>query len=273
MFKVFPGQVRYISSNIANPLDAKFENYSKKVNKPFILFQSTRSGVSLQSDQLFTLVMFKNKVIRYSTIAMVIAILAYFIIENISGSATSADDAVAANPALYKTKLLEERAAKDEQFKSGDDSPIRDKEAFHGLHYFEPNLGFRVKANISPYMQDDKEVVVKYTDGTSEKYEKYGYANFDIEGQPQKLLLLKNEGTISVLFRDATSGKQTYGGGRYLDYPADAVKNNTIVLDFNKAYNPYCAYQQDYACPVPPAENTLSVAITAGEVTEEATHQ
>lgn len=217
--------------------------------------------------------MFKNKVIRYSTIAMVIAILAYFIIENMGGAATSSDDAVAANPATYKAKILEERATKDELFKTGDDSPIKDKEAFHGLHYFEPDLSFRVKANISPYMEDDKEVIVTYTDGTTEKYEKYGYANFTIAGEAQKLLLLKNEGTISVLFRDATSGKETYGGGRYLDYPVSDIKNNIIVLDFNKAYNPYCAYQESYACPVPPAENTLTAAIHAGEVTEEATHE
>nr|WP_295930143.1 DUF1684 domain-containing protein [uncultured Dyadobacter sp.] len=217
--------------------------------------------------------MFKNKVIRYSTVAMVIAILAYFIIENISGGSSSSADELAANPALYKTKILEERATKDELFKTGEDSPIKDKESFHGLHYFQPDLSFRVTANISPYTDQDKEVIVKYTDGTSEKYEKYGYANFTIDGQAQKLLLLKNESVISVLFRDATSGKQTYGGGRYLDYPVSEIKNNVIVLDFNKAYNPYCAYQESYACPVPPAENTLTVAVHAGEVTEEATHQ
>jgi uncharacterized protein (DUF1684 family) len=73
---------------------------------------------------------------------------------------------------------------------------------------------------------------------------------------------------ISVLFRDATSGKQTYGGGRYLDYPLSEIKNNVIVLDFNKAYNPYCVYQATYACPVPPAENTLTASIQAGELTE-----
>ncbi|TLV02345.1 DUF1684 domain-containing protein [Dyadobacter luticola] len=219
--------------------------------------------------------MFKNKVIRYSTIAMIIAILGYFVIENLSDNSTSSaeEELVIANPEQYKTKLLEERAAKDEQFKTTKDSPIKDKENFHGLHYFEPDLSFRVKANISPYMKDDKEVVVKYTDGTSEKYEKYGYANFTIGGQTQKLLLLKNEAILSVLFKDATSGKQTYGGGRYLDYPLTAVKNNVIMLDFNKAYNPYCVYQETYACPVPPAENTLTVPINAGEVTEGFVHE
>ena len=209
--------------------------------------------------------MFKNKVIRYSTIAMVIAILAYFFIENFR-SAESGDAAF--DPATYRTKILEERKAKDEQFRTSEDSPIKDKEAFHGLHYFEPDLSYRVTANVTPYTSDDKEVVVNYTDGSSDKYEKYGYANFTLNGEAQKLLLLKNESVISVLFRDATSGKETYGGGRYLDYPVSEIKKNTVVLDFNKAYSPYCAYQESYACPVPPAENTLKIPVKAGEVVE-----
>lgn len=218
--------------------------------------------------------MFKNKVIRYSTIAMVIAILAYFVVENFSvgGLNGASEDQIASNPEQYKTTILNERAAKDEQFRTTEDSPIADKESFHGLHYFAPDLSYRIKANISPYMKDDKEVVVNYTDGTSEKYEKYGYANFKIGDQEQKLLLLKNESIISVLFKDATSGKETYGGGRYLDYPVSEIKNNVIILDFNKAYNPYCVYQESYACPVPPKENTLSVAILAGEQLESAVH-
>ncbi|WP_439556419.1 DUF1684 domain-containing protein [Dyadobacter sp.] len=214
--------------------------------------------------------MFKNKLIRYSTIAMFIAIIAYFVIENFS---TGNDPLAAVNPQQYKTQLVEERAAKDEQFRTSDDSPIADKESFHGLHYFEPNLTYRVQATVSPYMNEDKEMVVKYTDGTTEKYQKYGYANFKIMGQDQKLLLLENDGTISVLFQDATSGKQTYGGGRYIDYPVANVKNNVIVLDFNKAYNPYCVYQESYACPVPPAENRLTIPIEAGELLESSVHE
>ncbi|KQS34197.1 DUF1684 domain-containing protein [Dyadobacter sp. Leaf189] len=214
--------------------------------------------------------MFKNKLIRYSTIAMFIAIIAYFVIENFN---TGNDPLAAVNPQQYKTQLVEERAAKDEQFRTSEDSPIADKKGFHGLHYFEPNLTYRVPATVSPYMNDDKEMVVKYTDGTTEKYQKYGYANFKIMGQDQKLLLLENDGTISVLFQDATSGKQTYGGGRYIDYPVANVKNNVIVLDFNKAYNPYCVYQESYACPVPPAENKLTIPIEAGELLESSVHE
>jgi uncharacterized protein (DUF1684 family) len=217
--------------------------------------------------------MFKNKVIRYSTIAMFIAILAYFVVENfsvMSGDQPGAETIT--NPDQYKADIKQEREAKDEQFRTSKESPIADKESFHGLHYFETDLSFRVKATISPYMDDDKEVTIKYTDGTDEKYEKYGYAHFSIRGETLKLLLLKNESVISVLFKDATSGQQTYGGGRYLDYPVSEIKNNTIILDFNKAYNPYCVYQESYACPVPPAENTLSVPIEAGELLESSVH-
>jgi uncharacterized protein (DUF1684 family) len=203
---------------------------------------------------------------------MVIAILAYFVIENFGGSSSDVEDIAVTRPQEYIEKINKERAAKDELFRSGDDSPIADKESFHGLHYFKVNPEYRVKATISPYMKDDKEMIIAYTDSTSETYERYGYANFTINGQDLKLLLLKNESVISILFRDETNGMETYGGGRYLDYPVSEIKNNTLIIDFNNAYNPYCAYQPEYACPVPPAENSLKIPIWAGEQTEEGVH-
>ena len=216
--------------------------------------------------------MFKNKLIRYSTFAMLVAVLAYFFIENFSGNSASSTEISISNPQAYLEKINSDRESKDELFRSGPDSPILDKDAFHGLHYFKPNLEYRVVANVVPYTGSDKVFEVAYTDGTTDQYERYGYANFTINGTPLKLLLLKNESVISVLFRDETSGKETYGGGRYLDYPISELKNNTLILDFNEAYNPYCAYQEDYACPVPPKENTLPLSIFAGEQYEEAMH-
>ena len=216
--------------------------------------------------------MFKNKIIRWSTFAMILAILAYFFIENFSGKNENEDDIAITNPTKYAEKINNERSAKDEQFKSSEDSPILDTAEFHGLHYFKVNPEYRVRATISPYTSEDKELLIKYTDGTTTKYERYGYAHFEINKKPQKLLLLKHENVISVLFRDETSGQETYGGGRYLDYNANEIKNNTMILDFNKAYNPYCAYQPSYACPVPPAENKLLIPIFAGEQIEEANH-
>ncbi|WP_159474130.1 DUF1684 domain-containing protein [Dyadobacter sp. 3J3] len=211
--------------------------------------------------------MFKNKVIRWSTLAMLVAILAYFFIENFSSGNAEADkdDLIAANPQQYIEKITQERVSKDDQFRTTKDSPIQDKDNFHGLHYFDIDPSYRVKAYISPYDKKDVELKVPYTDGSTTTYEKMGYANFSINGVAQKLLLLKNEAVISVLFKDATSGKETYGGGRYLDYPVSKIKGDSLVLDFNTAYNPYCVYAPTYACPVPPKENTLSVAIRAGE--------
>jgi uncharacterized protein (DUF1684 family) len=211
--------------------------------------------------------MFKNKVIRWSTFAMIAAILAYFFIENFSSANSEADkdDLIAANPQQYIAKITKERESKDDQFRTTKDSPIQDKDNFHGLHYFEIDPAYRVKAFITPYEKEDKTVELPYTDGSTTTYERIGYANFNINGVAQKLLLLKNESVISVLFKDATSGKETYGGGRYLDYPVSKMKGDSLVLDFNTAYNPYCVYAPTYACPVPPTENTLSVAIRAGE--------
>ncbi|PWJ58532.1 hypothetical protein CLV98_104392 [Dyadobacter jejuensis] len=218
--------------------------------------------------------MFKNKLIRYSTVAMVLAILAYFFVENFTGrtSGDSMDELLATNPQAYVDQIMKKRAEKDELFRDGDDSPIADKAAFHGLHYFKVNPEYRVKANVVPYTGDDRTLKVRYTDGTEDNYERFGMANFTINGQPLKLMILKNEGSLSILFRDETSGKESYGGGRYLDYPLSNLQNNVLTIDFNEAYNPYCAYQESFACPVPPKENTLPVAIFAGEQYEEAMH-
>jgi len=77
---------------------------------------------------------------------------------------------------------------------------------------------------------------------------------------------------LFIPFTDNTSGNESYGGGRYLDYKISDIKNNKLLLDFNKAYNPYCAYTTGYNCPIPPAENDLKVAIKAGEKAFEKKH-
>lgn len=218
--------------------------------------------------------MFKNKIIRYSTLAMFLAVVAYFLIENfykpaeVPGQVTMEkipDDRFAAD-------LVQQRKQKDQLFRTSEDSPIEDKVKFHGLHYYEPDQDYRVLAKLTPYDGPDKELKIPYTDGTSVTYERMAYADFTVKGVPQRLLLLKNESTISILFRDATSGLATYGGGRYLDLPAEKVQDNSLIIDFNDAYNPYCAYAPDYACPLPPPENTLNAAIEAGETYHDEKH-
>lgn len=205
--------------------------------------------------------MFKNNIIRWGTIGLIAVILVYVFVDTLKKE--EINDSI--TPEEFADRILHEREEKEEFFRTSPDSPVKDQPDFHGLHYFAPALGFRVKASIRPFDGNDKEFKVNYTDGSVDSYERYGYADFELEGEKATLLLLKHDGAISLLFKDATSGKETYGGGRYIDFKLSDIKANTLVIDFNSAYNPYCAYLPDYACPMPPAENTLKISIRAGE--------
>ena len=109
---------------------------------------------------------------------------------------------------------------------------------------------------------------------TLKYFYKYGRLNFKLDGKDYHLFVYQGKDLMEteeykdylfVPFTDATSGDESYGSGRYIEFHKQDVKNNTLQLDFNKAYNPYCAYSAGYKCPIPPRENALSVAIRAGE--------
>ncbi|MEZ0609831.1 DUF1684 domain-containing protein [Fibrella sp. WM1] len=170
------------------------------------------------------------------------------------------------DPAAYRAEMIASRQKKDDFMRNSADSPLLDKEAFSGLPYFDPDPSFRVQARLEPFPAgQSQKLVVHLTDGSEEVYEKYAHANFTLNGQSCRLLVLKFDGNLTVLFQDATSAKETYGGGRYIDIEPNTVADNQVVLDFNTAYNPYCAYNPNYACPLPPPENKLPVAVKAGE--------
>jgi len=170
------------------------------------------------------------------------------------------------DPVAYRAELQTERVKKDTFMRANADSPILDKGAFKGLTYFEADPSFRVLAKLEPFPAGKAEkLVIKLTDGTEEVYEKYAHANFTLQNKVCRLLVLKFQNALTILFQDGTSGQETYGGGRYIDLEQDAVDNNQVVIDFNAAYNPYCAYNPNYACPLPPPENKLPVAVKAGE--------
>jgi uncharacterized protein (DUF1684 family) len=110
--------------------------------------------------------------------------------------------------------------------------------------------------------------------GTRKEFYKYGKLSFRLTGRALQLYVYQGKELLKkaeyrdylfVPFTDSTSGDESYGGGRYLEFYIPEIRNNHITLDFNKAYNPYCAYASGFRCPVPPAENHLSVAIRAGE--------
>ena len=179
----------------------------------------------------------------------------------------------------YIKPLLKERTDKDLTFRSRANSPFNDegRRTFKNLVYFEPDPEYRIKAEVEQLPQQDT-LLIPMTDGSEEAYIRYAIASFQLEGQPQRLTLFKKANRVAgeeeqlfVPFTDRTNGYDTYGGGRYLDIPFEEDAK-TVVLDFNRAYNPFCAYNPDYVCPVPPKDNRLDIAIPAGEKTYEGAH-
>lgn len=174
--------------------------------------------------------------------------------------------ALSACSANYAENVESERAKKDKEM-LGEDSPIPswEKENFVGLSYYPIDQTYRVVANIER-IPVGQYFPVRMTDGSEEQYQKFGYAVFELLGKEHRLLLLKNPRERNQLFlayTDLTNGKESYGGGRYLDL--DYNNSGKIPIDFNRAYNPYCAYSAQYACPIPPAENHLNIPVPAGE--------
>jgi uncharacterized protein len=169
----------------------------------------------------------------------------------------------------YHLRITKEREEIDRFMKTSAESPIPDKAGFQGLKYFPTDAKYRVVADLSP-IEDKKTVTLSTSDGVEQRYVEYAYAEFTLDGKENKLLILESvdsnakKGTLFLAFADATSASETYGAGRYLDV-TKTPGASTITLDFNKAYNPYCAYNDTYSCPFPPAENILAIPIRAGE--------
>jgi uncharacterized protein (DUF1684 family) len=168
----------------------------------------------------------------------------------------------------YLSRLREARRQKDQNLHNAPDSPIpgAQRATFAGLRYFAPTVDFRVTARLTrqPVLVPRP---LAMSLGKPESYQRWGTAEFELNGKPQKLTLLQKAGDkqLFVPFTDPTNGEQTYGAGRYIDVPLPPAEANEVELDFNQAYNPYCAYNHEYSCPLPLAENRLTVPVTAGE--------
>ncbi len=169
-------------------------------------------------------------------------------------------------PVSYEEKIRKEREEKNEQFLRSADSPLTEdqKKDFDSLEYFPVDESYRVTADIEEITPVEN-ITVVMNDGMMMDYRKYGIARFSLKGEPISLIVLKDTktGSFFIPFADATSGSSTYGAGRYIDPPRP--RGNSIEIDFNKAYNPFCAYNESYQCPFPPKENVLSISINAGE--------
>jgi uncharacterized protein len=174
------------------------------------------------------------------------------------------------NDGDYVAKLLKQREEKDQFIRTASDSPFKGQtETFTGLNYFPPDAAYRVKAKLIPIEQKQM-VMLPTSDNKTKRYMEYAYAEFKLNDQTYRLLILEiidmgpYKGTLFLAFGDETSARETYGAGRYLDVKKPKGQNS-IMLDFNEAYNPYCAYNDTFSCPLPPKENLLPVAIHAGE--------
>ena len=160
------------------------------------------------------------------------------------------------------------RAEKDRSFREDSDSPIPpDKRTrLLPLPYYPPDLNLSVPASLK--LSDERPIVEMPTStGTRRRYRFVGALEFSIGGQPMSLGAFSPDGepisTLFVPFADATTGTETYSAGRYLDVHPTAT--GLYKIDFNRAYNPYCAYNASFECPFPPPSNRLKVPIRAGE--------
>lgn len=173
----------------------------------------------------------------------------------------------------YIKSVIKERKEKNAEFQGADNSPLDPKYrlTFSGLDYFKVNPDWKINARIEKYDKPDT-IKMKTTTERLPLYLVYGKAYFTMNGNSCELTIYRNVGLMSkpgyedylfVPFRDKTSGGKSYGGGRYVD--ARIIEGDHIIIDFNKAYNPYCVYSKKYSCPVPPSENYLEIEVNAGE--------
>ena len=156
------------------------------------------------------------------------------------------------------------RKSKDDFFASHPQSPLtpEQKREFKGLNYFDenPNLDLEVQAEKFPVQE---EIVMQTSTGQTQSYTRYGKFKFHVDGQEAELTLYASEDGFFLPFVDSLAGKETYPAGRYLE--PEPLPGDRFLVDFNMAYNPYCAYNEMWSCPLTPPENRLKVPIQAGE--------
>jgi hypothetical protein len=170
------------------------------------------------------------------------------------------------------TALGDFRAEVDDFFQFHPQSPLDEEqqEAFEGLRYFDANDDLVLEVEVERLPDDEPLVEIPTNTGELRPYRRWGRLRFEVEGQEAALTVYSDDDgrDLFLPFRDATSGKESYGSGRYLDSHRPGLRRlpgGKLEVDFNYAYNPYCAYSEQYSCPLPPPENWLVVPVRAGE--------
>jgi hypothetical protein len=172
-------------------------------------------------------------------------------------------------PRPYADEISARRAAIDEFMRGSDESPIPagQRASFAPLPYFPINEDYRTAAALKVIQSDDV-IEMDTSDGKKRRMRRIGTLQFTLKGQPHTLTAFvdaseRDMRRLFVPFGDLTTGTETYPGGRYLDL--DRTSTGVYDLDFNRAYHPFCLFNPEFVCPVPPKENRLTVPIRAGE--------
>jgi len=168
----------------------------------------------------------------------------------------------------YDRRLAESREQRDDYFANSPGSPLLQEErgTFKGLEYYETDESLYFVGDVKIYVEPEEMEMVT-TSGLVRLAERAGFVAFKIDDTSYSLQVYRfteGDGGLFLPFADLTTGTETYGAGRYLE--PEALADGKILVDFNVAYNPFCAYSENYSCPLPPFENHLTtVAIRAGE--------
>lgn len=160
------------------------------------------------------------------------------------------------------------------QYSNAAESPLtkEDLKIFKSLDFFDIDETYKIEANFE-LTPNSKVFSMPTTTDRLPLFRKYGIATFTLNGKNLKLSIFQYQNSMTSFdddellflpFKDTTNGTTSYGGGRYIDLEIPEKDSRTIIIDFNKSYNPYCAYNYKYSCPIPPSENNLPVAILAG---------
>lgn len=158
----------------------------------------------------------------------------------------------------------------------GERAPLKPNQ-LDKVKYFAPTKQSIVRAKFTRTADSEPFQMTTYS-GKTKPFRKYGVIRFEYKGQPSELSIYQSlqgirmpqyKNHLFLPFKDETNGERSYGGGRYIDLVQSDIKKNELILDFNKAYNPWCAYSDGYNCPIPPHENHLPYPLKSGEMAYE----
>ena len=172
----------------------------------------------------------------------------------------------------FTKEIAKHRALYKNEFLTDKNSPLK-KEDLKFLQFYAANPSYKVKTYFTKTIDTTGFDMLTHS-GKIKKYYVFGFVTFTLKKQVFKLFIYQSEQLkttkgledyLFIPFTDETNSTATFGGGRYLDFKEKDIVNNQLLIDFNKCYNPYCAYKGGYNCPIPPKENDLKITIEAGE--------